>query len=180
MNINLSEVPAVIRDSLEFESLSDAEADAFKVRLNRAVDLATTLASGVRLSNADGFLDFVEDLQLDLASAQEIPGESGVILSRWILHYSWSFESSPRLMHDSLPFGLLKSLDFQEPSIEAPVEQYLSWFKEAGLNLLSALASFSGARTFHDALGSYIVADVILARLLLACFKLRLHASFNR
>lgn len=175
-----NELPSVIIESEEFRGLEEEQRLSFLHRLRRIRTLGEELSSGSRLLAAPDFCDFAEDLELDLTIAQEFDDAHRGGLSRWIIHYSWSFETAPFDLVQALSPRLTSFLDQYEPPLLTPPEGYSVWFKELGEQLFLAVSEFSASKTFTEALAACIVLDLLLSRLLTACFKLRLNKDMPR
>ena len=179
MNISV-ELPLAIESSEEFRSLDESQRLSLLRRLDNARALGVSLASGKRFQESDDFLDFVEDLELDVSLVQELDGAPQGGLTRWQIHYSWTFETSPSKMFGSLDAETVKAIDFHEPSLDAEIEDYKIWFKEVGEWTVGLIDKFSGADGFDSAMALLVALDVMLGRLLIACYKLRINEKISR
>lgn len=174
------ELPAVFVESEEFRTLPEDQRRSLLRRLDNAKALGLSLESGSRLASASDFTDFTEDLELDVALLQELDSADRGGLSRWQLHYSWSFETSPERMRLALPGFCVDLLDAHEPSHDALVDSYNAWFVEIGGNLVKIIDCIETSTTFDEVLAAHIVLDVVLCRLLVACYKIRLNRLVPR
>lgn len=174
------ELPLAIASSGEFRSLNESQQLSMLRRLDNARSLGMSLATKTRLQASDDFLDFVEDLELDAALLQELDSAPRGGLTRWQIHYSWTFETSPQEMAKSLSVETMALADFQEPGLTAALDEYCIWFMEFGRRLVDVVDQFSAADSFATAMAQHVVLDVLLARLLIACYKLRLNPSMAR
>jgi len=173
-------LPLAFAKSSDYEELDEEQRLSLLRRLDSTRALGESLASGKRLSEALDTIDFFENLELDVAILQELDSAHRGGLSRWLLHYSWTFETSPPEMRQSLPAHLSPLLDAAEPESTASLEKYLDWFTEVGRELVLLVEEFSAAATFASALAIHVLIDLLLARLLLSCYKLRLNQSLQR
>ncbi|WP_199099974.1 hypothetical protein [Dyella sp. ASV21] len=174
------ELPAAFMDSEEFQALPEDQRLSFLRRLDNAKSLGLSLESGSRLANASDFADFTEDLELDASLLQELDSAAQGGLSRWLLHFSWSFETSPGEMLHALPAFCLGLLDTQEPRHDATLDSYRSWFHQVGVDLVRVTHAIESSNTYEATLALHIVVDVLLGRLLVACHKLRLNSAMPR
>ncbi|WP_250624057.1 hypothetical protein [Pinirhizobacter soli] len=174
------ELPAVFVESEEFRALPEDQRQSLLRRLDNTKSLGLSLESGSRLASASDFTDFTEDLELDVALLQELDSADRGGLSRWQLHFTWSFETSPERMRQALPAFCVELLDAHEPSQDAQVDSYNAWFIEIGGNLVKIIDCIETSTTFDAVLAAHIVLDIVLGRLLVACYKIRLNRLMPR
>jgi len=115
------QLPAVITGCDEYETLTEEERTAFLRRLEDALALGASLVSGDRRNGYPDFFRFVENLELDVSHLQEFALPSGGTLSRWLVHYSWTFYTTPADMKANLAPLILNLIDADEPSTD-PLE----------------------------------------------------------
>ena len=174
------EIPSSFSASDEWHSLGDEQRLSLLRRLDNAKALGESLYTGKRLAESSDFADFLEDLELDVALLQELDSARQGGLSRWQIHNSWSFETSPSEMHQSLPPALESLADAYEPQRGDPINAYIDWLKASGRNLVLVVNEFSAAKSYPAALAIHVLLDVLLTRILLACYKLRLNPEMPR
>ena len=167
-------IPRVFGESEEFQSLEAAQRDALVARLGRVASIAESLILEQSFSSHDALLDFVQDLELDVAIAEELEDANRGGLSRWLMHHSWSFDTSPAKMRSSLSKEVLAILDATEPTSDLGIDVFSQWFRNVGSELLVVLREFAAAMTYDAALALHIVVDILLIRILSSCYKLRL------
>jgi hypothetical protein len=173
-------LPGVFVESEEFKAITESQRLSLLQRIDNSKQLADSLASGERFNEAKDFVDFAEDLELDASVIQEIAGADHGGLSRWLIHYSWSFNTSPQKMRQCIPYYYIHLLDVQEPSCDSSLEVYRKWFQNIGKNMSEVIDAMSNATTFDASLAFQVILDVLLGRLLISCYKLRLNRFIDR
>lgn len=164
-------VPAGLAESAEWSELADDERRALLVRLEEAFELADSLESGQRLIEYPEFARLFEDIEFDIASLQELPSTG---FSRWIIHYCWTFEPSQEELLSAIPPSLRGLIDRREPGHDAGREEVITWLKQSGQDIKDSILAFSSANNYAASVALHILIDILLARLLLGCYKLRL------
>ncbi|MDR6937710.1 hypothetical protein [Luteibacter sp. 3190] len=173
-------LPDVITSSDEYATLDVSARASLVRRIEEAVDLGAELASGSRSSSYPDFFQFADDLELDLSHLQEFSPAGRLDLTRWAVHYSWVFHTSPLEMRNQLDERLLRLIDVPEPSSDAPIATFDRWIADLGSGLVSTVQGVEAATQYSAALAHLICLDILLARLLMACFRLRLNPSTPR
>jgi hypothetical protein len=173
-------LPLAMTQSTEFLALPDEDRVALAKRILAARVMANDLRKEARYDASGDIYRFAEEIELDLAILQEFDGAARGGFSRWLLHYSWTFGTSPNEMMKAIPVAVVNAIDQNEPHSQARLEVYRSWFRFAGENLFAATSAFSSSSTFASALASHIAIDVLLSRILTVCYKLRLNCHMER
>lgn len=176
-------LPTVITDCDEYETLTDEHRASYLHRLESVRELGVSLSDGTRRSEDPEFCLFVEELELDASQLQEFrsPWDGGP--TRWLMHYSWTFDTSPgRMRHSlsSLSPALLKMVDSAEPRSDAPLASSERYLEELGSRLVQAVDAIFAASTYDSAMAHQIAMDIMLNRLLAVCFRLRLNPLLRR
>lgn len=177
---DLIELPRPLVESEECRSLGDDDKASLLRRLDKARMLGRDLMSGKRLAESADIAEFADDLELDVAILQELDSAWRGGLSRWLIHHSWSFKTSPPEMCNSLSAVMLSALDEREPRHDASMDEYCSWIGAIGRQLVQCTDELSNAKTYSSAIATHVVADILLARLLVGCYKLRLNRTMPR
>lgn len=175
-----TQLPAVITGCDEYETLTEDERAAFLRRLEAALELGTSLSGGKRRREFPDFFRFVEDLEQDASHLQEFTLPWGGNLSRWLVHYSWTFDTTPADMRASLTAQVLDLINSDEPSTDAPLEVSERWFTELGDGVAIAATAVLKATDFGSAMAHQIALDILLGRVLSACYRLRLNRLVPR
>jgi hypothetical protein len=173
-------LPNVVTESDEYETLTSEERASYLRRLENARELGFALSTGARRKDSLNFFQFVENLELDVSYLQEFDSPRGGGLSRWLVHYSWTFYTSPGAMRDSLAPELLQHIDAADPLSDAPLLIYEEWLKNVGQALVVATDAIFAATTYDAAMSHQVVSDILLSRLLTVCYKLRLNRLVPR
>jgi hypothetical protein len=173
-------LPAVITECDEYETLTEEERAAFLQRLEGALDLGTSLSDGNRRKESPDFFRFVENLEQDTSHLQEFTLPWGGALSRWLVHYSWTFHTTPADMRTCLSEQMIYLIDTNEPSTDASLESSERWFGDLGKGLVVAVVAITNASDYASAMAHQIALDVLLSRILSACYKLRLNKRIPR
>jgi hypothetical protein len=172
-------MPPVVACSDEFLSLTDLQQQSFARRCSGAMLLGRSLADESRLLLLGDFSEFAMDLELDVALMQEFDAAFGPELSRWQIHHSWSLETSPERMANLLSQEIIALVDMREPERVATTDEYRIWFREFGRKLVELLEQFRASESFAAAVAMHVVLDTMLARLLVACYKLRISPAVS-
>ena len=101
-------------------------------------------------------------------------------LSRWLVHYSWTFYAAPAEMRAHLAAQMVDLINANEPSIDAPLERTDLWLVELGTGLVSAGNAVINATNYGSAMAHQIALDILLGRVLSACYRLRLNRLVPR
>jgi hypothetical protein len=173
-------IPAALEQSEEYQALSEEQKRYFLQRLDGIQEIGCDLANEASLNSATDFYDFASDLELDVVLRQELSLAEHGSLSRWLIHHSWTFLTSPREMADQLPGDLLALSDLTEPKLGTPTEAQAAWLRACGIAITRLVEEFSSSATFSRALAVLILLDIVMAKLLVACFKLRLNPHLAR
>ncbi|NII53159.1 hypothetical protein [Luteibacter sp. SG786] len=173
-------IPPVLAESDEYADLSEEDRAAFVRRLESVQELGVSLAQGDRRGSYPDFFQFVEDLELDASHLQEFDASTSVYLSRWAIHYSWSFYTTPGDMRHVLTEDLLQLIDASEPSTDAPLGASEYWFSELGRGLAVSVDAIVNAKDYGVAIAHHIALDILLSRLLTSSYRLRLNRLVPR
>lgn len=172
---DLVRVPLPLSESDDWLSSSEQEQLSLIRRLYNFKVIGQSLSSGSRFEESSDLIDFLEDLELDIAAQQELETAHRGGLSRWLIHNSWSFDTSPAEMIRSLPVDIRELIDMREPPYDATVDVCLEWFKHIGDKIVYVIDEFGNAKSFALVIAMHIVVDILAARTLLVCYKLRLN-----
>lgn len=174
------QLPTVMIDCDEYEDLTEGERLALLRRVEDALEFGASLAQRGRRDGHNEFYLFVENLELDVSRLQEFDLPWGGALSRWLMHHSWTFGTTPAEMRDQLSSAMVRVLDANEPSIDASLADFDRWLYELGSALVEAATSVFGATSFSAAMAHQVAIDILLGRVLSACYKLRLSRLIPR
>jgi hypothetical protein len=175
-----TQLPTVIIECDEYETLTEEERAAFVQRLESALELGESLADGARRKGYPDFFQFVEDLEQDASHLQEFTLPWGGNLSRWLVHHSWTFHTTPADMRGCLTAQMLHLIDAGEPSTDAPLASTDQWLRELGEGVASAANAVLNATEYGSAMAHHIALDILLGRVLSACYRLRLNGLVPR
>lgn len=123
---------------------------------------------------------FVEDLEQDASHLQEFTLPWGGTLCRWLVHHSWTFYTTPADMRARLPAPILHLINATEPSTDASLVSVERWFEQLGEGLASAANAVLKATDYGSAIAHHVALDILLGRILSACYKLRLNGLVPR
>lgn len=174
------QLPAVITECDEYETLTEDERASFLRRLESALELGASLSEGDRREGYPDFFQFTENLEMDVSHLQEFTLPWGGALSRWLVHYSWTFHTTPADMRACLTTQMLHLINANEPSTDAPLESSEQWFRELGHGLVFAANAIMNATDYGSAMAHQIALDILLGRILSACYRLRLNRLVPR
>lgn len=83
-------------------------------------------------------------------------------------------------MLQSLPSHLVELIDEREPSHGCSISEFCDWFTASGEQLVVVVDEFSAAKSYAAAIATHVVLDILLARILLTCYKVRLNRAVPR
>lgn len=166
--------PSCLREYDGFVDLSADERREFEKLLQFFSDLGTELHSDERKDDAEGFFDFIDNLELDLAVRIGSHAHSRSSFSSWLIHSSWAFDVEGEMV-SSLDEDLIELIDSQGPRIKESIPNLEAWFRAVGAGLVKATAGISGAKTLSDAIAHQIAVDSLVMKLLVCCYKCRLN-----
>ena len=175
-----TQLPAVITECDEYETLTEEERGAFLQRLESALEFGESLADGTRRKGFPDFFQFVEDLEQDASHLQEFSLPWGGTLCRWLVHHSWTFYTTPADMRGCLTTQMLQLINAGEPSTDAPLASTDQWLRELGEGVASAANAVLHATDYGSAIAHHIALDILLGRVLSACYRLRLNGLVPR
>lgn len=175
-----SRLPTVITESDEYAALSEEDRASLLRRLEDSRALGLSLSDGSRRNDFPDFFQFVEDLELDASHIQEFDSPSRASLSRWAMHYSWTFYANPSDMRDRLAEDVLRLINTDEPTTDAPLINTDKWLLELGRGLVSVTDAIINAKDYISAMAYQIALDILLSRVLTACYRLRLNRQVPR
>lgn len=173
-------LPAVISECDEYKDLSEEDRSSFLRRLESVRELGLSLACRNRRECYPDFFQFVEDLELDVSHLEEFDSQSRSYLSRWATHYSWTFYTTPADMRRIAAVDVLELINSDEPSTDAPLDASEHWFSELGRGLTVSADAVIHATDYGTAMAHQIALDILLTKLLTACYKLRLNRFVPR
>lgn len=176
----LNDVPSSLAESEEWRSLDEDQRSSLLRRIESIRMLGRNLSSGTRLAESSDFVDFSYELELDVAILQELDSARRGGLSRWLIHHSWSFETSPSEMRESLPCELFNFIDDREPAVDFSIDEYDRWFKYIGNQLVLSVNAYFNSKLYASMIAIHVLIDILLARLLIGCYKLRLNKNIAR
>lgn len=175
-----TQLPAVMTECDEYATLTEEERASLLGRLQSARNLGLALAEGELRKDYPNFFQFVETLEQDASHIQEFHLPWGGALSRWLMHHSWTFYTTPRDMRACLTTKMVELINASEPSTDAPLESSDRWIGELGDGLVAATNAIADATDYGSAMAHQIALDILLGKVLSACYKLRLNGLVPR
>ena len=150
-------LPHALTSSAEFQELTSREREQFEARFERVtmiVEQVETWLSG----RGESLKEFVDTLELDLAVTQNLPNPSNADerQTSYLIHSSWTFETTVAGMQHALSPEVSKALDNPVPSLTCSLSEFKRWLQEGARAIRLSLDLFSGAQTFSEVLGAYI------------------------
>ncbi len=170
--------PKALTDSTEFRALNADQASSLQARFRHIDEIVSNIEKWVEGKNRDDTLrSFLDDLELDLVSAQGWPGDQEKEQSSWLIHSSWTFEASASEMRRSIPQQVAEALDGQTLRLGATRGEVQTWLRSQVLSLRLAVEQIYAASSFAAAIASLIVVDILLVSMLAGVYKTRLNPS---
>jgi len=174
------QLPAVITGCNEYATLTEEERASLLGRLQSSRNLGLALAEGELRKDYPDFFQFVETVEQDASHIQEFHLPWGGAISRWLMHYSWTFDTTPKDMRACLTAEMVDLINASEPSTDAPLESSDRWIRELGRGLVVATNAIADATDYGSAMAHQIALDILLGKVLSACYKLRLNGLVPR
>lgn len=182
MSIDLQypSLPAALVDSDEFRALNLTQISNLEARFRYVQEIIEKIGRWLHQNKPDIPLrSFLDDLELDLAVAQNLPEEDRTQQSAWLIHSSWTFECSVSQMRAQLTSDVVASIERGSPSIDAQASEVRDWLHNQTTALRDLLGRFYCATTFETAIAYHIAIDILLANLLAGTYKARLNTSLG-
>ncbi|MES1195946.1 MAG: hypothetical protein ABUL58_03285, partial [Steroidobacter sp.] len=98
----------------------------------------------------------------------------------WVVHSSWTFDTSASKMKATLTAEHLAEMEQSSPSLSSDPEELLSWLNKKSALLHDLQKRFYDAKTIDEAIGHFIAMDIVLSALLLGISKQRLNPKISR
>jgi hypothetical protein len=172
-------LPEALINSAEYKSLNETQKNNYAGRLNFVEQITLEADEWVSGNEVDlyAFLDRIElHLSINLGS----PVDPQTHVSSWLIHTSWTFETSAKKMRNTLPSKLIDVLDYPQPSLECELAEFNLWLGRQNAALKSAIEKFYAADTFDCAMSFQIALDILLINLLSGITKMRINPKvFN-
>jgi len=171
-------VPEPLGALAEFKSLTDEQRVDFLARLRYIEEITRKIDEWVSGAETDmrAFLDRVE---LDLYLNQGVPSSGDSPISSWLVHTSWTFDTTAQRMYKTLLPEVIAELDRPQPRLGAEVGSWNVWVAKQNAGLRLALTAFYDATDITDVIAHLVALDVLLANILAGVSKMRLHPSLN-
>jgi hypothetical protein len=166
-----------------FEDLTETQRNNMASRLRHVEDTQAAIES-IR-ETPDGadeteyIFSVVNSVELDLMILLSIQNNPDQV-SLWQVHSSWTFNTSPSKMLETLPPQFASSLHQTAPAFSAPVEKFVEWAVRMAATLRAVLDAFYAANTVDAALGAFIAIDVCLGQLLVGFSSQRFNSQISR
>jgi len=171
-------IPTALAESDEFRELTPEERKLFEARFEYVSSIVDHVAAWLS-GSGEGFKEFMDTLEVDLAVSQNLPNPSNADQRQtsYLIHSSWTFDTTVAGMQRAITPRLAKVIDSPTPPLNCSMAEFRTWLKESSEALKLSLESFSKARSLSEAMAAYISMDILLALLLVVCYKARLNAS---
>lgn len=171
-------IPSVLTSSDEFRTLNEVQKQNFVSRLRYIEEIC--LKSHDWLKSRETFesiADFVDHIELDLFVNLAV-GEESRSVSPWLVHSSWTFDSSPQSMLTFLPECLVE--DSFQIHFRCDESEFLDWLKTRIDCMQLLLDTFYDADSFDCAIGCLIGIDVCISTLLTGVSKQRFNSRLMK
>jgi hypothetical protein len=179
-NLQQQFLPAVLINSEEFRALSPTQISSFEARFTYVKEIIDNIERWLKHEDTDTTLrSFLDDLELDLAVAQNLPEEGKSLPSGWLVHSSWTFKCSASQMRAQLAPEVVSFLEHSSLPLDATAGEVEQWLRDQATNLCRILQNFHSATTFASAIAHHIAIDIVLGTLLLGTYKARLNPTVD-
>jgi hypothetical protein len=168
------DLPLALQQSDDFKDLTTAEAKGFQTRLRFIEECLQEMELWLSGAETGGrsLRDLINDVELDLSVCQSVPAK-GQGVSSWLVHTSWTFETSNPL-NQELSLDLRKGIDQDSPHVGSDEEALRQWLEEECATLRAALDGFYAASTASRAVAHLVAMNSIVAALLFGFYRARL------
>ena len=173
-------IPGALAGSLDFRDMTDVQRQNFHSRLKYIEEIC--LRSQGWIDSHEGFestSDFIEYIELDLFVNLSLY-EGNDSISPYRIHNSWTSETSPQVMADSLPSCFVDACVDVQIGFNCDEPEFLNWLKKRIACLETLLNSFYDADSLGQAVGCLIAVDICLSILLSGVSMQRLNRKFDR
>lgn len=172
-------LPSAIASSEEFVDLTEKQQFNYRARLRHVEEITLKIEEWLTGAETD-FFAFLDSIELDLYINQGAPvggGEDHV--SAWLLHTSWTFETSVARMSRFISPALREQLELPQPGLDAAIDQFGAWIRNQNQALTAALDSFFAASSFDEAMANQLAVDTLLVNLLAGVTRARLNKRLD-
>jgi hypothetical protein len=182
MQVPASNLPRALSDLDSFASLSAADRSNFSGRIE-FINTITKRVEEFFLSEElredfEATRDLVDNLELDLMSCLSIDSRNKRI-SPWIVHSSWTFESSAIRMRGALSKQQLAVLQEPCPTSDASRDEFLSWASRISILVSELRLDFLRADDLDAAIGRLVGLDIALSNFLVGVSRQRLNPNLS-
>ena len=169
-------LPKILEMSDRYQDANELQKKNLRGRFQFIEQITLEIAEWLGRTETD-FDAFLDRIELHLAINQGAPSDAESSVSAWLIHTSWTFETSSHKMRQELRDDLANELDRSPPSIDVNLVRFDQWLNRQNSALISALADFRASKTIDAALANFIAIDVLLLNLLTGATRARL--NFN-
>lgn len=171
------DLPAVLTRSDVWIDLNEVQQKNFAARLNYFEEICTKcnewlFEQGVFSDNLD-FLDQIErDLLVNLPSSQ--PERT---VSPWLIHSSWTFDTTPAELLDALPQEVAPLLSDTEIGFACSESEFRGWLEQRVESFRILMEGFYGSERFSEMIACLIGLNVSLCSMLQGVIKQRMNQA---
>lgn len=166
-------IPAALVDSDEFRNLNQAQQQNFSARLYYIEEIC--LKSQEWLQFREGFeslSSFIDEIELDLL-INIGNDEKDSSISPWLIHSSWTFNTSAQCMLDCVSDCLTCDAVEVDIGFNCDELEFSDWLKKHIDCIRLLLDKFYVAHSFDCAIGNLIAIDICMITLLSGVLKQR-------
>jgi hypothetical protein len=167
-------LPTPVEQGRDFRDLNETQKRNYKSRL-RFIEQITMEMDDWLGGKENDFRSFLDRIELHLAINQGAPHDADLNISSWLMHTSWTFETSARQMYAQLEKELVSELDHPLPGLDPDLTQLNNWLTHQNSALKAALDRFYAAQTFDSAMAHQIAIDILVTNLLSSVVRVRLN-----
>lgn len=159
-------LPDAIASSDDFLRLDEPQQKAFAARLRYIEEIPVKLDDWIGCSvTPDNIKSFIDRIELDLMINLGTPGAAEKCVSPWLLHSSWTFDTSSRAMRRALGDAFLAELALPLPGLFCSLIEFGEWLSRLRANLMRSLDAFYDSKSFDSAMAHLIAVDVSLSQM---------------
>lgn len=178
------DLPQALVQSSDYQELSERERQNFVARLRYIEEIPFKVREMAEVPTTShvneemiAFLDRIElDLMINIGSTKQASEQ----VSPWLVHTSWTFETSATAMVKSLNRDSLRALGSPLPAVCCTVGEFMEWISSVARELAILLDAFYSSKSFDNAMGNVLLMDACLARMLAAVIAQRLNPGISR
>jgi hypothetical protein len=169
-------LPQALLAVIEFNELSEAQRKNFAARLRYIEEITLEISDWLdHRENEVDLRTFFDQIELLLYATIGSPaGESKERVSAYLVHSSWTFDTSAREMVRAISGMVTSAINAPPPRIDDDESTFMQWMECQNKALAEALNGFYEGADIHQAMAGLLAVDALLTSLLAGAIRFRL------